>query len=63
MCFFVGYNEHGQLGRGFSCEGRQEARLVNKFVKFLDEPPEDVQISQIACGDHHTAAVSLAGDV
>ena len=51
------------MGRGFSCEGRQEARIVNKFVKFLDEPPEDVQISQIACGDHHTAAVSLGGDV
>jgi alpha-tubulin suppressor-like RCC1 family protein len=61
--FAVGYNEYGQLGRGFSCEGRQEARIVDKFVKFLDEPPEDVQISQIACGDNHTAAVSVTGDL
>lgn len=58
-----GYNEYGQLGRGLSCEGRQEARMVNKFVKFLDEPPEDVQVGQIACGDYHTAAVSTTGDV
>ena len=61
--FVEGYNEHGQLGRGVSCEGRQEARIVNKFVKFLDEPPEDVQISKIACGDNHTAAISLTGDM
>ncbi|MCO5546772.1 hypothetical protein L7F22_000208 [Adiantum nelumboides] len=58
-----GYNEYGQLGRGFSCEGRQEARLVDKFVSILDEPPEKVQISQIACGDYHTAAISSTGDV
>lgn len=58
-----GYNEYGQLGRGFSCEGRQVACVVDKFVNFLDDPPENVQISQIACGDHHTAAVSTSGDV
>lgn len=58
-----GYNEYGQLGRGFSCEGRQEAHMVDKFVRFLDEPPENVQISQIACGDYHTAAISTTGDV
>eukprot|EP00249_Psilotum_nudum_P015111 c25173_g1_i1 orf=392-1846(-) len=58
-----GYNEYGQLGRGFSCEGRQEACIVNAFVRFLDEPPENVQIIQVACGDYHTAAISDIGDV
>ncbi|KAH7287978.1 hypothetical protein KP509_31G005900 [Ceratopteris richardii] len=58
-----GYNEYGQLGRGFSCEGRQKARLVDKFVRYLDEPPESIIISKIACGDYHTAAVSSTGDV
>lgn len=58
-----GYNEYGQLGRGFSCEGRQEARIVDKFVRFLDEPPENFQVLQVACGEYHTAAISITGDV
>lgn len=58
-----GYNEYGQLGRGFSCEGRQEARVVDKFVRFLDEPLENVQVVKVACGEYHTAAISITGDV
>ncbi|KAJ7543575.1 hypothetical protein O6H91_09G043700 [Diphasiastrum complanatum] len=58
-----GYNEYGQLGRGLSCEGQQEARLVTAFVKFLDEPPELVRVSKVACGEYHTAAVADNGDL
>ncbi|GLJ44243.1 hypothetical protein SUGI_0924320 [Cryptomeria japonica] len=58
-----GYNEYGQLGRGFSCEGLQGARIVNTFLKFLDEAPENVKVTQVACGEYHTAAIADNGDV
>jgi len=58
-----GYNEYGQLGRGFTCEGLQGARIVNAFLKFLDEAPENVKITQVACGEYHTAAIADNGDV
>ncbi|MCO5609207.1 hypothetical protein L7F22_063430 [Adiantum nelumboides] len=57
-----GYNEYGQLGTCFSCEGLQEARLVNKFVSSLGAPLENVQISPIASGDYRTTAISRTGD-
>lgn len=58
-----GYNEYGQLGRGFTCEGLQGAQIVHAFLKFLDEAPENVKITQVACGEYHTAAIADNGDV
>ncbi|XXG46537.1 hypothetical protein AAC387_Pa02g1355 [Persea americana] len=58
-----GYNECGQLGRGFTCEGLQGARIINGYARFLDEAPELVKIIQVSCGEHHTAAISESGDV
>lgn len=58
-----GYNEYGQLGRGFTCEGLQGARVLNAFGKFLDEAPEIVKITQVSCGEYHTAAISESGEV
>ncbi|KAJ8478406.1 hypothetical protein OPV22_022133 [Ensete ventricosum] len=58
-----GYNEYGQLGRGFTSEGLQGARILNAYARFLDEPPELVKIRQVACGEYHTAAISEDGDV
>ncbi|KAL6961120.1 HECT-type E3 ubiquitin transferase [Sarracenia purpurea var. burkii] len=58
-----GYNEYGQLGRGFTCEGLQGARVINAYAKFLDEAPELVKITQVSCGEYHTAAISENGEV
>ncbi|XP_020272328.1 ultraviolet-B receptor UVR8, partial [Asparagus officinalis] len=58
-----GYNEYGQLGRGITCEGLQGARILNSFAKFLDEAPELVKITQVSCGEYHTAALSENGEV
>lgn len=58
-----GYNELGQLGRGFTCEGQQGPRIINAYAKFLDEAPELVKISQVSCGEYHTAAISETGEV
>ncbi|XVF20864.1 hypothetical protein REPUB_Repub12eG0039900 [Reevesia pubescens] len=58
-----GYNEYGQLGRGVTCEGLQRARLVSAYAKFLDEAPEHVKITQVSCGEYHTAAISEKGEV
>ncbi|XP_043702466.1 RCC1 and BTB domain-containing protein 1 [Telopea speciosissima] len=58
-----GYNEYGQLGRGFTCEGLQGARVLNAYAKFLDEAPELVKIIRVSCGEYHTAAISEIGDV
>lgn len=59
----LGYNEYGQLGRGVTCEGLQKARVINAYAKFLDEAPELVKITQVSCGEYHSAAVSEAGEV
>lgn len=58
-----GYNEYGQLGRGVTCEGLQGARVINAYAKFLDEAPELVKITQVSCGEYHTAAISDKGEV
>ncbi|CAL9098655.1 unnamed protein product [Musa textilis] len=58
-----GYNEYGQLGRGFTSEGLQGAQILNAYARFLDEPPELVKIRQVTCGEYHTAAISEDGDV
>lgn len=58
-----GYNEYGQLGRGFTCEGLQGARVLNAYAKFLDDAPELVKITQVSCGEYHTAATSEDGEV
>ncbi|XP_068655233.1 ultraviolet-B receptor UVR8 [Aristolochia californica] len=58
-----GYNEYGQLGRGFTCEGLQGARVINSYAKFLDEAPAVVKIVQISCGEYHSAAISENGEV
>ncbi|XP_050380182.1 uncharacterized protein LOC126797575 [Argentina anserina] len=58
-----GYNEFGQLGRGVTCEGLQGARVINVYAKFLDEAPELVKITQVSCGEYHTAALSEDGEV
>ncbi|KAJ0099400.1 hypothetical protein Patl1_21635 [Pistacia atlantica] len=58
-----GYNEYGQLGRGFTCEGLQRPHVINAYAKFLDEAPEIVKITQVSCGEYHTAAVSENGEV
>ncbi|CAA6653595.1 unnamed protein product [Spirodela intermedia] len=58
-----GYNEYGQLGRGFSCEGLQKPRVLNAYARFLDEAPELVKIIRVSCGEFHTAAISEIGEV
>lgn len=58
-----GYNEFGQLGRSVTCEGLQGARIINAYAKFLDEAPELVKITQVSCGEYHTAALSEDGEV
>ncbi|KAM7277916.1 hypothetical protein ACFE04_005050 [Oxalis oulophora] len=58
-----GYNEYGQLGRGVTCEGLQGARTITAYAKFLDEAPELVKITQVSCGEFHTAAVCQNGEV
>ncbi|GFS30517.1 regulator of chromosome condensation (RCC1) family protein [Actinidia rufa] len=58
-----GYNECGQLGRGITCEGLQGARVISAYAKFLDEAPELVKITQVSCGEYHTAAISEKGEV
>ncbi|KAM2858873.1 hypothetical protein COP2_024360 [Malus domestica] len=58
-----GYNEYGQLGRGFTCDGLQGARIINAYAKFLDEAPELVKITQVSCGEYHSAAISEKGEV
>ncbi|KAL5582082.1 hypothetical protein UlMin_014524 [Ulmus minor] len=58
-----GYNEYGQLGRGITCEGLQGARIINAFAKFLDEAPELLKITQVSCGEYHTAAIAENGEV
>ncbi|CAN7052261.1 unnamed protein product [Brassica oleracea var. botrytis] len=58
-----GYNEQGQLGRGVTCEGLQAPRVITAYAKFLDEAPELVKITQVSCGEYHTAAVSETGEV
>ncbi|XP_062106439.1 ultraviolet-B receptor UVR8 [Humulus lupulus] len=58
-----GYNEYGQLGRGVTCEGLQGARVISAYARFLDEAPELVKITQVSCGEYHTAAISQNGEV
>ncbi|KAE8713213.1 Regulator of chromosome condensation (RCC1) family protein isoform 2 [Hibiscus syriacus] len=53
-----GYNEYGQLGRGVTFEGLQGAPVINACAKFLDEATELVNITQVSCGEYHTAAIS-----
>lgn len=59
----LGYNEYGQLGRGVTCQGLQKARVITAYAKFLDEAPELVKITQVSCGEYHSAAVSEYGEV
>lgn len=59
----AGYNEYGQLGRGVTSEGLQGPQVINGYAKFLDEAPELVKITQVSCGEYHTAAISEKGDV
>ncbi|KAH9614043.1 hypothetical protein KSS87_011109 [Heliosperma pusillum] len=58
-----GYNELGQLGRGFSCDGLQGPGILKAYAKHLDESPELVKITQVSCGEYHTAAISETGEV
>ncbi|CAN0924304.1 Ultraviolet-B receptor UVR8 [Linum grandiflorum] len=58
-----GYNEYGQLGRGVTCEGLQAARVITAYAKFLDDAPELVKITQVSCGEYHSAAISEMGEV
>ncbi|KAG1347751.1 ultraviolet-B receptor UVR8 [Cocos nucifera] len=58
-----GYNEYGQLGRGFTGEGLQGARVLHAYARFLDEAPELLKITQVSCGEYHTAAISENGEV
>ncbi|XP_020579135.1 ultraviolet-B receptor UVR8 isoform X2 [Phalaenopsis equestris] len=58
-----GYNEYGQLGRGFTCEGLQRCRVLNAYGRFLDEAPELVKLTQVSCGEYHTAAISENGEL
>ncbi|KDO72295.1 hypothetical protein CISIN_1g0117981mg, partial [Citrus sinensis] len=58
-----GYNEYGQLGRGITCEGLQGPRVIKGYAKFLDEAPELEKITQVSCGEYHSAAVSENGEV
>ncbi|KAL9226494.1 hypothetical protein vseg_002301 [Gypsophila vaccaria] len=58
-----GYNEYGQLGRGFSCDGLQGPGILKAYAKHLDEAPEQIKITQVSCGEYHTAAISETGDV
>lgn len=58
-----GYNEYGQLGRGFTCEGLQRAYIITDYAKFLDEAAEMVKIIKVSCGEYHTAALSGKGEV
>ena len=63
-CFYKpGYNEYGQLGRGVTCEGLQQARIINAYAKFLDDAPDLVKITKVSCGEYHTAAISDKGEV
>lgn len=39
------------------------ARVINAYAKFLDEAPELVKITQVSCGECHTAAISEKGEV
>ena len=63
LLLFTGYNEYGQLGRGFSCEGLQRPGLLKAYARHLDEAPEVVKIAQVSCGEYHTAARSDSGEV
>ncbi|XP_051141142.1 ultraviolet-B receptor UVR8 isoform X2 [Andrographis paniculata] len=58
-----GYNEYGQLGRGITCEGLQGAGIIYSYARFLDEVPKSVTITQVSCGEYHTAAISNEGEV
>ncbi|KAL9424770.1 hypothetical protein AB3S75_031816 [Citrus x aurantiifolia] len=58
-----GYNEYGQLGRGITCEGLQGPHVIKGYAKFLDEAPELVKITQVSCGEYHSAAISENGEV
>ena len=58
-----GYSEYGQLGRGVTSEGLQGARVISAYAKFLDEAPELVKITQVSCGEYHTAAISEKSEV
>eukprot|EP00897_Mesotaenium_endlicherianum_P002478 jgi/Mesen1/2258/ME000153S01485 len=58
-----GYNEWGQLGRGFCCEGLQKPGLVAAYARFLQEAPARVPVRHVVCGDYHTAAVSTSGEL
>ena len=44
-------------------EGLQVAQIINGFLKFLDEAPKNVKITQVACGEYHTTAIADNGDV
>lgn len=37
--------------------------MINGYAKFLDEAPELVKITQVSCGEYHTAAISENGEV
>ncbi|PAN46224.1 hypothetical protein PAHAL_9G171000 [Panicum hallii] len=58
-----GYNEYGQLGRGFTSQGLQGARVLTAYARFLDDAPEQVKIVRVSCGEYHTAAISENGEV
>ncbi|CAH9084369.1 unnamed protein product [Cuscuta europaea] len=58
-----GYNEYGQLGRGVTSEGLQGPRVISGYARFLDEVPELVKITQVSCGEYHSAAISEEGEV
>ncbi|KAK1316812.1 Ultraviolet-B receptor UVR8 [Acorus calamus] len=58
-----GYNEYGQLGRGFTSEGLQGPHIIDAYSKFLDDAPEHVKIIQVSCGEYHIAAISENGEV
>uniref|UniRef100_A0A0D9VW53 RCC1-like domain-containing protein n=1 Tax=Leersia perrieri TaxID=77586 RepID=A0A0D9VW53_9ORYZ len=58
-----GYNEYGQLGRGYTSEGLQGAHVLNAYARFLDEAPELVKIIRVSCGEYHTSAISENGEV
>ncbi|CAI0454469.1 unnamed protein product [Linum tenue] len=58
-----GYNEYGQLGHGVTCEGLQAARVITAYAKFLDDAPEPVRVTEVSCGEYHSAALCEMGEV
>lgn len=37
--------------------------MISGYAKFLDDAPELVKITQVSCGEYHSAAISEEGEV